>query len=232
MRYNPQKAERMIQRAITQQIRTHHIRTQHSCKFKTVVRKTILASQVLLLAGLPITVFAQSSFSWKDSSGRTVYGSKPPKSASSVSSLKTRKLSRYSSDKVLQRSRGSDTGTSVSTQKKAAVSRGKPARYNPESEQFLAASFEKKLSKIDYGENGKLTHCEAEVSNNGTQAAKDISVAFEFSDGTLIPAVGPGSLDAGKGGSYTIPDDLLPLEVEPKAASENPEIIVHGLVAE
>ena len=227
MRYNPQKAERMIQRAIIQ-----HILTQYICKFETVVRKTILASQVLLIAGLPISVFAQSSFSWKDSSGRTVYGSKPPKSASSVSTLKTRELSRYSSDKVLKRSRGSDAGTSVSTQKKAAVSQGKPARYSTEGEQFLAASFEKKLSKIDYGENRKVTYCEAEVSNIGVRTAKDVSVAFEFSDGTLVPAVGPGSLDAGKRGSYTIPDDLLPLEVEPKAASEKPEIIVHGLVAE
>ena len=57
---------------------------------------------LLILSNLNLC-YAQNSYSWIESDGNTVYGTNPPENAREIKNLKTRKLSKYSSKKLLDK---------------------------------------------------------------------------------------------------------------------------------
>lgn len=191
----------------------------------------------LLFVALTSTVFAQA-YSWTEGD-KTVYGTNPPKSANNVKNLSTRGLSKYSSSKVLNRLgwRGSLDSDLKSEDLKdletGIIQEGDlPAIENlPLEEQKTEnnipspAKLESKDMKITLDEvNSKIINrCKVEVSNIGEKTADNVVVAFEFRDGTLIPASGPASIKAGESAAYKIAVDLLPLKLNFALSRKNPE---------
>jgi hypothetical protein len=165
------------------------------------------------------------TFTWVDESGKLFYGTNPPKNAVGVEVLKTKKLSRYSSEQLLER-----LGW------RASLKRDSVGNENPQStkketiENQIAADLEHSPVDIELSKEAsldkkkvKISNCSVIVHNMSKSAAKDISVAFEFSDGTLVPAAGPEKISSGKSAQYNIPESLLPLEIPVKEnSSENP----------
>ena len=71
--------------------------------------KKLLVSFLTVIAAITVNLTVSistsygESYSWKDSSGRTIYGTKPPKNARVIEPLQTKPISRYSSKKMLAR---------------------------------------------------------------------------------------------------------------------------------
>jgi hypothetical protein len=188
------------------------------------------------------STLAEDSYKWKDPDGKTVYGSKPPANAREVQRFSTRKLSRYSSRKVLERAESSsdmeeqvdrESGTGeifedrriappVKVNKTRSIVSGQPSDLKP-----LAP-------KIKVNQLGEITSCKVEVLNEGELSVQDVSVAFEFFDGTLIPGAGPFVIPPGGKEQYEIPEALLPLYFSVGDLPEGeediplPQVIVHG----
>jgi len=72
--------------------------------FSANISKSLLFKSTFLIffIFLPQNVLADA-YSWIDNEGNKVFGTKPPANAQNVEAFKTKKLSRYSSDKVLKR---------------------------------------------------------------------------------------------------------------------------------
>ena len=64
--------------------------------------KEIFCISILALFFLPSQSLAGDVYSWKDSSGRIIYGSRPPSSAVKKKSLSAKTFSTYSSNKLLK----------------------------------------------------------------------------------------------------------------------------------
>lgn len=169
--------------------------------------------------------YAQS-YSWQDSKGRTFYGSKPPANARNVKTLKTPRISRYSSTKVLNR-----LGWK---QNQAAPGESKPPPPKQKNElpiDAAPAQLAHDEPVISFDAEKNVTDCKVMVENKGGMVAYELSVAFEFFDGSLIPAVGPGSIEPGGKQEYRIPKDLLPLHLtgDPESVEgEVVRVILHG----
>ncbi len=69
-------------------------------KFPTRITLKVLALFCLLVF-IPVTVSADGAYSWKDKSGKTNFGSNPPKGATEIKKLSGDKFSRYSGSKSL-----------------------------------------------------------------------------------------------------------------------------------
>lgn len=183
-------------------------------------QKLALGAFLLLL---PAKAAADDSYSWRDANGRLVYGSTPPPQASSVTKLNTKGISRYSSDRLLKR---------LGWEKKETKSDvpERPVKRRPASAQ--AAQLEAEQPQIALNEKKEITGCKVAVRNTGEKAASEISVAFEFADGTLVPGVGPDDIAAGQSGDYQVPEELLPIELHLQnetAEAPLPRVILHGM---
>lgn len=206
----------------------------HFARFKQLARLSVIST--LLVNGLffsATTSFAQT-YSWTDSSGNTVYGTTPPKAATDVKQFKTKNLSRYSSNKVLER-----LGWRASLKKPKPVADESenfnsalklPVVGSETSSSTIPAQLEHGAISLGFADTGlsrdvssSVTKCEVTVSNLGAKLATDVNVAFEFDDGSLIPATGPAQIASGKTETYVVPDGLLPLEIILPEVSPKPE---------
>lgn len=174
---------------------------------------------------------AEDAYSWKDKSGRTIYGSKPPKGATGVTGLKTNSLSRYSSDKVLKRLGWSEDSSraKLSSDEQAEV---EIPIESTEVEPLSPAELKSLSPRIERNEAGDILSCEVDVENSGGLSANSVSVSFSFPDGTLIPGIGPEEIAPNSKASYKVPDELLPfsttnnLDDQPVAEAVVPSVII------
>lgn len=170
--------------------------------------------------------YAEDSYSWTDRNGHVFYGSTPPKDAQSVKKLPTKYLSRYSSDKMLKR-------LGWNTVKTPHPTTGKEEKKTSRSAQ--PAALEQADLRIEFNEQHQVTSCVIPVRNTGTTNAVEISVAFDFPDGTLVPGVGPDTIAANSAADYSIPKELLPLTLRAQEGKEEdqnsftPKVIIHGV---
>lgn len=189
----------------------------------------------LVLFGFVLMLFPSSSsadgfYRWSDKGGRTVYGSKPPAGARDVKLLHGKPLSRYSSDKMLNRLGWKNQPNKQKSGKGKSASGGKSNTELPVNAQ--PAKLEHETPQVSYDESGSVSACQVKINNSGKLPAQEVSTAFEFSDGTLIPAIGPETIKAESSAVYTIPEELLPLRIARKGEKmdepEPPQVIVHG----
>ncbi len=199
---------------------------------KTLPQQAIALLALVFLFVSPCS--AEDAYSWKDKSGRTVYGSKPPKGAQGVSSLKTNSLSRYSSDKVLKRLGWSEEANRAKLNAEAENTDSELAIPDEEPEVAPLSPAELKASSpnVQRNDTGDILGCSVEVRNEGGLSANSVSVSFSFPDGTLVPGVGPEEIAPNSKASYKIPDELLPfsttnnLDDQPVAEAVVPSVII------
>jgi hypothetical protein len=80
--------------------------------------------------------------------------------------------------------------------------------------------------QISSNEAGDIIACSVTVNNNTTSKYSGISVAFELTDGTLVPGEGPDALAPNSSAEYLMPADLLPLSLEPAKDNKKRETLV------
>ena len=201
---------------------------------------------------LPATASAGDMYQWTDRNGRAVFGSRPPRGATSVKKLKTKRLSRYSSEKMLNRLGWSRNALgSAPLEKRPAESKheSKPAEDKAlENKKTDAETAIRKTGPgspvvpafptllehsdviVETNRNGAIAGCTVEVNNPATSGYVDISVAFKFSNGTLVPGVGPDKIASQSFAEYKIPDTLLPIDLDEKdsPAGNSAQVIIHG----
>ena len=189
------------------------------------IRKLLVFSFLALAASTSgfSSAFGES-FSWTDSSGRKIYGSKPPKDARNVERLNTKPLSRYSSTKMLARL---GTATQNALNEKAAKTRKSKSKEVPS----LLLHDDIELKQDDAGQ---IISCRVVVQNPSTETYREVNVAFEFIDGTLVPAIGPEVVAAQSSAQYTLPQELLPMKLQIDSSDLDPNkplvsrVMIHG----
>lgn len=182
----------------------------------------------LAYLGHPTAATAADAYSWINDEGKRVYGTKPPKNAESISGLKTRTLSRYSSSTVLQRTQRS-TENGKNTDSPQQESKKLSADSSKNDWGFIAAELSHDTPRIDHSKEGEVTSAKVWVENPHEFITVDVSVAFDFSNETLIPAIGPSEIPAKSTAEYSVPDELLPIKLTGTARSDDMvEVIVHG----
>ena len=186
-----------------------------------------LALTVFAFCVLPLTAArAQDSYSWVGKDGRVYYGNTPPKEGDSVTKLHTKTLSRYSSDKMLKRL---GVQAANKAQHASAEQRKQPLR------ETTPAHLEQAELHVDVNDKGQVISCIVSVRNTGTKEAKEVSVAFDFPDGTLLPGVGPETIAPNAAADYSMPKELMPLSIKPDAGEDgqqqvpSPRVIIHGV---
>ena len=190
--------------------------------------KTLYCLLVILCLTLSLSSSAQDAYKWTDKSGRVIYGNKSPKEGNAVTSIKTRELSKYSSTGVLKHM-GTDIPTKTMPEG-TYTSKGSKATSEPKS--IVGAGellLETEQVIVTKNEDGQFTSVKVKVINPNDKDALDVSVAFKFSDGQLVPAEGPFEVPAKENGEYKIPDELLPVELKAGSAPDAPKAITHGL---
>lgn len=188
---------------------------------------------VPLITASPV---AADAYSWVDNNGHTIYGTKPPKGAHSVSTLKTRKLSKYSSSRVLERIVHKEKNISSTKNKDKTNTRGRLSTKSQTDSKntqwsFVAAELNAEKPELQLNSSGEVKDCRVFINNQNDFIAADVSVAFEFEDGALIPAVGPSEIAANSSAEFLIPDEFLPLIIESKDKGKQtaaPQVISHG----
>lgn len=175
---------------------------------------------IIIVSLIDLPLFAQDAYKWTDKSGRVIYGNKAPKSNSKVTGISTRGLSKYNSDKVLKRMGGVPP---VKVSKDVATK---------DINKDISGASETVLETLEVealqDESGAYTSVKVKVVNPGEKDALDVSVAFKFNDGQLVPAEGPFEISSKGEAEYKIPEELLPVEVKPSQSKEPPKAIVHG----
>ncbi len=187
-----------------------------------------LFSLIFLLTSIDVSS-AQDAYKWTDKSGRVIYGNKAPKAASSVKGIKTRELSTYSSTKVLKQ-----MGSSLPKKtmpEGTYTSKGSKATSENRSNQLGVGELVLETEEVQVvkAEDGSFSSVKVQVINSNEKDALDVSVAFKFSDGQLIPAEGAFEIPAKEKAEYKIPDELLPVELNANSPDELPKAITHGL---
>lgn len=189
--------------------------------------KTLYSLLFILCLTLSFSSSAQDAYKWTDKSGRVIYGNKSPKEGNATS-IKTRELSKYSSTGVLKH-----MGSSVpekTTPDGTYSSKGSKATSEPKSiagaGELILETEEVAVTKDD---EGHFTSVKVKVINPNDKDALDVSVAFKFSDGQLVPAEGPFEVPSKESAEYKIPDELLPVELKAGSPDELPKAITHGL---
>ncbi len=177
--------------------------------------------QILIIS----KAYSEESYKWKDENGITFYGSKPPPNAKEVQKFSTRKISKYSSKSAFGQSSSANSKNEKTSEIVEDTGKGevyKDSRIGPpvkkpasrSSVRSVSSNKLKLVSKtplLKINKEGEITSCEVSVTNEDDVGANDVSVAFEFFDGTLIPASGAFKIAPGKTETYNIPDTLLPL---------------------
>ncbi len=206
-----------------------------------IARSTFLFGAAVLLpvCTLSLEAKADNAYRWKDSSGRVFYGSRPPKNARSSARIETPRLSRYSADKVLRR-----LGKEVPTKPRARMASSNDSSGATSAGGGQGASATYEAAQLEFGKvlvgrdaDQSILSCDVRVKNAGTTKATDVSVAFEFSDGSLVPGVGPLEIEAGEEAAYVVPSELTPLKLrlaedQIDKMLQEPRVVVHGLASQ
>lgn len=79
----------------------------------------------------------------------------------------------------------------------------------PSNAQISGLEQSKLLLKHD--DKFRVLSCSVVVHNTSSIPAANLILSFEFPDGTLVPGVGPETLDPGQSATYQVPADMLPL---------------------
>ncbi len=205
---------------------------------------------ILLILGNLNLCFAQNSYSWIEPDGNKVYGTNPPQNARNIKNLKTRELSKYSSKKLLDKiSARASLKSSPELKLNEDISflpilEDPTIKLNPKNI-LSKEKFKNKIKKIEKVtniksrepslENSKLVvildeknskiinNCKVDVTNTGGKIANEITIAFEFRDGTLIAATGPSRLEVGETRTYKMTLDLLPFKLNFALSRKKPE---------
>jgi hypothetical protein len=210
--------------------------------FMKPVLRTVYLLLLFSIFYSPVSTLAEDAYKWKDSDGKTVYGSKPPSNARDVQRFGTREISRYSSTRVIERAESmvdnpEETSEAIET---GEVFKDRKSSLPPRSSKtrsiVSAQSSELKplVPQVRFNQLNEIVSCEVEVLNEGDMSVRDVSVAFEFFDGTLIPGAGPFVISPGSSEKYVIPEALLPLFFSVGDLPEGgedvpaPAVIVHG----
>ena len=176
------------------------------------------------------------AYSWVDKDGKLIYGSQKPKGVK-YKSLKTRKLSRYSSSRVLkrvghkdaqQRSQQASQQSSARSKLSSNTSTTTASDSGDNNWSFVAAELSHETPDITYNSQNEVKDCRVFVNNENDYLAAEVSVAFEFADGSLIPAIGPGELAANSSAEFLISEEFLPLAVGNASSESKPKVILHG----
>ena len=172
---------------------------------------------------------AEDVYSWHDSRGNVFFGSNPPKNAVDLKKVGPHKISRYSSERVVNGFKVSDKNSRGILKKSSGNTagagnapriKGSPAHLTYES------------PIITFNDRGEITSCAVEVSNEGKSLAADVLVQMTFPDGTFITAVGPEKLKAGEQSNFGLPENSVPLRISlkgnehPTAETVKPEITI------
>lgn len=184
---------------------------------------------ILLTFGVLSDLSAQDAYKWKDSSGRVIYGNKAPKSAPQVEGITTRELSTYSSSKALSRMGTEEVKKSMPEGSYKSVGSKDSGDVTKNIGGAGELSLETKDVEVLKNDEGFITSVKVKVVNPNERDALDVSVAFKFADGQLIPAEGPFELPAKGEGEYKIPAELLPVQLKAGTKDELPTAITHGL---
>ena len=202
--------------------------------FRSLYAVAFVCSLILMLC--PEHASAEQSFSWKDKQGRIFFGSNPPKGAKEVKKLNTKKLSRYSTKKMLKH---------LGWEKRAKLAESKSTTSNsPSVDEWKSDDITTGLStnlehnQVEYAldEKSQITSCLVSINNQHPVEISQVSVAFEFPDGTLLPGVGPDTIKASEAVEFRVPDDLLPLVLEPEVVDQLksdetfPKVISQGIL--
>lgn len=200
--------------------------------FMKATRSSLICVALCSFGLFTSAAFAEDSYSWTDKNGRVFYGSTPPANASSVTKLRTKGLSRYSSDRMLKRLGWGESKSEPKTlSKSGSSSTAKKMDHVP-----APASLSQGDIQLELDNNKQVLNCRVPIKNSGSKEAKEISVAFEFADGTLVPGVGPDVIAPGSTADYSIPKELAPITLHAKSNGENPaqdvpppRVIIHGV---
>ncbi|MFN8391689.1 MAG: hypothetical protein U0136_15480 [Bdellovibrionota bacterium] len=192
----------------------------------------LATSALLAVPVLPaVPAFADGAFHWKDSRGNDHYGTNPPKDASSVQSLSGNRVSRYSSDRLLKHAQGGVVSeTDIKNKMFSEATNPTPVRTITKGQKPAAAvtqvpqiKEEPLIPELTQGDltvkhdaQKRVTDCSVVVANRASIPAQNVLVSFEFEDGTLVPGVGPASIDADSTAKYSIPQEMLPIAVQGK----------------
>lgn len=211
--------------------------------------KILLLFSSILICGPSI---AQNSFSWQEPGGVTVYGTNPPKEAINIKNLKTRELSKYSSKKLIKtrsarasmKNFGDNVEETVTKSKNSVVKVpvkeqdliANPIKDTPKKivkkaikknikNAVQSASLEQSRLKVvlDPDNARIINNCKIDITNIGNISAKQIDVAFEFRDGTLVAASGPRNIKPGELRTYKMALDLLPFKLNFALSETRPE---------
>ncbi|MCB0345631.1 MAG: DUF4124 domain-containing protein [Bdellovibrionales bacterium] len=160
---------------------------------------------ICLLLGADLA--AAQSYSWTDNQGNKFYGSNPPRGAKNVNKLKGGSFSRYSASKALAPYQNQISRAQMAPEKSMAKtedSLGAP---------LAAPSLEQGKITMDLSPENLVTSCLVDVKNSGQLDATNVTVSFEFVDGTIIQAKGPEKITGGETVQFSIPKTQLPVTV-------------------
>ena len=160
---------------------------------------------ICLLLGADLA--AAQSYSWTDNQGNKFYGSNPPRGAKNVNKLKGGSFSRYSASKALAPYQNQISRAQMAPEKSMAKtedSLGAP---------LAAPSLEQGKITMDLSPENLVTSCLVDVKNSGQLDATNVTVSFEFVDGTIIQAKGPEKITGGETVQFSIPQTQLPVTV-------------------
>jgi len=172
---------------------------------------------------------ADTAYKWTDAQGRTFFGSKPPKNAAEVSTIKARTYSRYKPSPALTKSRKNESRARLGNIKEIDIVLPQKDSFEikadtPTIEAQLELSVETPTVKV--GNNQEIENCSVTVKNKTPVDVEGVLISFEFADGTLVPAVGPARLNIGQAALYAVDPEQLPLKLE-NGTSTVPKVIVN-----
>lgn len=203
------------------------------------VRILLFTVSVLHIFFVAPYAFAQEVYSWTDSKGNLVFGSRPPKNAPDLKKVGPHVISKYSSEKVVNgfKVRDKNSPNKYNPEKYNRASLKKNAgglSSNPDSPRIKGnpAHLTYKSPLIKLNAKGEITSCQVQVTNEGKSLASDVVVQMTFPDGTFITASGPDKIKPNDQTDFELPASSVPLrisqkgEVQPTVESVKPEITV------
>lgn len=177
---------------------------------------------------------ADSAYQWTDEQGRVFFGSKPPKNAFAISTIKARTYSRYKPSPALtklSKSQGrgrigdvKEMNLPIPTKDSFEVKSDRPT-----SQTQLELSIDApvvKVGVVKVGTGEEIESCSVMVKNKTPVDVEGIQISFEFSDGTLVPATGPSRLNIGQAALYAVDSEQLPIMLESGSAPK-PKVILN-----
>jgi hypothetical protein len=172
---------------------------------------------------------ADSAYKWTDEQGRVFFGSKPPKTASAITSIKARTYSRYKPSPELTKFKKNEGRARLGNIKETNLPLPPKDSFNikadaPTSQTQLELSIDAPTIKV--GAHEEIESCSVTVKNKTPIDVEGIQISFEFSDGTLIPANGPARLNIGQAALYAVDSEQLPIKLE-TGSSPTPKVIVN-----